>query len=125
MIDADILFKAIYRGKPVSVTHASDVEIESVVGTVGPPQDMLELWSFIAIRIGSAVDIHALACRVRLRNTWITSSIVAVDLTARAIRTWSGQNYLLGTRDEPELDPELRAHLAYALRTWGFTDVVP
>ena len=123
MTDADILFRAVYRGEPVIVTHAKDAEIELFAGEVGPPRDMLELWSLIAIRCGSAFDIHALGWRLLLANTWITSSLVAVDLTAGAVRTRSGNNYLLGGRDKSELDPELRAHLAYALRTWGFDDV--
>jgi hypothetical protein len=123
MTDEDILFRAVYRGDPVIVTHAQDAEIETLVGPVGPPRDKLELWSLIAIRIGSAIDIHALGWRQLLANTWITSSLLAVDLTAGAVRTLSGKNYLLGGRDKSELDPELRAHLAYALGTWGFDDV--
>jgi hypothetical protein len=123
MTDADILFRAVYRGEAVIVTHAKDAEIELFAGEAGPPRDKLELWSLIAIRCGSAFGIHALGWRLRLANTCITSSVVAIDLTAGAVRTWSGKNYLLGSRDESELDPELRAHLAYALQTWGFDDV--
>jgi hypothetical protein len=121
--DADILFRAVYRGESVIVNHAKYAEIETLVGIVGPPRDLLELWSLIAIRVGSTVDIHALGWRLLLANTWITSSVVAVDLTAGAVRTRSGKAYLLGSPDESELDPELRAHLAYALRTWGLDNV--
>lgn len=125
MTEEDILFRAVYRGDPATVTRASDAEIADLVGTVGPPQDKLEIWNLIAIRVGPAIDIHALGWRHLLRNTWITSSVVAVDLTAKSIRTLSGKNYSLGLRNKHELDPELRAHLAYALRTWGLTDVAP
>jgi hypothetical protein len=50
---------------------------------------------------------------------------VAVNLTKAAVRTRSGHVYLLGVHDQPELDPELHAHLAYALKTWGFENVRP
>ena len=50
---------------------------------------------------------------------------MAVNLTLGAVRTRSGKAYLLGIRDQPQLDPELRAHLSYALREWGFEDVRP
>jgi hypothetical protein len=125
MTDADILFRVVYNGDPVVVTHAEDTGIELFAGEVGPARDVLELWSLIAIRCGSAFDIHALGWRLLLENTWITSPLLAVDLTAGAVRTRSGHTYLLGGRDKSELDPELRAHLAYALRTWGFDDVRP
>jgi hypothetical protein len=125
MTKSEILFRAVFHGDEVIVTHATDAEVELFAGKVGPPRDMLELWSFIAIRCGSAFDIHALGWRILLANTWITSPLRAIDLTARAIRTRSGHAYLLGRRDTVELDPELRAHLAYALRTWGFDDVSP
>src|ERR1700731_3163903 len=123
MTVTDILFRAAYRGEAVIVTHATNAEIELFAGEVGPPRDMLELWSLIAIRCGSAFDIHALGWRLLLENTWITSPLLAIDSAAGAVRTRSGHTYLLGCRDKSELDPELRAHLAYALRTWGFDDV--
>jgi hypothetical protein len=123
MTDSPILFNAVYRDAPVTVTHATPDELESLAGPVGSALDLLELWSVIAIRFGTAVELHALGWRVLLANTWITSPLRAVNLTEGAVRTRSGKVYLLGSRDQPDLDPELRSHLAYALRTWGFDDV--
>jgi hypothetical protein len=125
MSSTDILFHAVYRDDPVTVTLATNDEIEFLAGPVGAAEDMLELWSLVAIRMGLAVEIHALGWRLLVANTWITSPIVAVNLTLGAVRTRSGKVYLLGIRDQPELDPELRAHLGYALREWGFEDVRP
>ena len=125
MTDADILFRAVYRGDPVTVTHAKDAEIELLAGEVGPTKDTLKLWSIVAIRYSKATEIHALGWRRLLENTWITSPLVAADLAAGSIRTRSGNAYSLGIRDDKELDPVLRDHLAYALRTWRFDDVRP
>ncbi len=125
MTDAPILFEAVWRGDPVTVTHATQDEIAFLWGGVDSADDMLELWSLIAIRSGPAVELHALGWRLLLANTWITSPLVAVDRTVGAVRTRSGRTYALGVRDKPALDPELRAHLGYALRTWGYADVRP
>lgn len=85
---------------------------------------MLERWSFVAVRDPRrGTGVHALGWRMLLRNTWITSPVLVVDRASGAIRTRSGNAYLLGSRDGSDLDPELREHLAYALRTWGFDDV--
>lgn len=81
------------------------------------------MWSLIAVRTGLAVEIHALGWRLLLAKTYITSRVVAVDFTVGAVRTRSRKIYLLGARDLPDLDPDLRDHLGYALRTWGFGDV--
>ncbi len=128
MTKSDILFWTACQRGLVTVTHATANEIEALAGPVGPDDgkpanDMLELWSLIAIRSGGAVEIHALGWRVLLANTWISSRVIVASLTEGVVRTRSGKTYLLGVRDKPELDPELRAHLAYALRTWGFDDV--
>jgi hypothetical protein len=128
MTDSDILLRAAYRGGPVTVTHATAEEIEALAGPVSLGDsklgdDMLELWSLIAIRFEAAVEIHALGWRVLLANTWVSSRVVAANLTEGIVRTRSGKMYLLGVRDKPDLDPELRAHLAYALKTWKFIDV--
>jgi hypothetical protein len=42
MTGAEISFEVVYRGKPEIGAHARDAKIESLIGTVGPPQDMLE-----------------------------------------------------------------------------------
>jgi hypothetical protein len=123
MPDVTILLNAIYQGESVTVTHATHDEIEFLAGGVESADDMLEFWSLIAIRFGTATEIHALGWRLLAANTYITSLIVAVDLTRGAIRTRSGKNYLLGVHDQPGLDPELRDRLTYALRHWGFDDV--
>jgi hypothetical protein len=123
--DVPILFEAVYHGDPVIVTHATQDEIELLAGTVDSAGDMLELWSLIAIHFGPAVDVHAIGWRLLLANAWVTSPLVAVDRTAGAVRTRSGRTYALGARDQPALDPELRAHLGSALKKWGFEDVRP
>jgi hypothetical protein len=130
MSGTDILFDARYRGALVLVAHATTDEVESLAGPVGPADgkpadDLMELWSLISIRFTSAIEIHALGWRTLLANTWISSPLVAVNLTEGSLRTRSGKIYLLGVRDQPELDPELRSHLAYALKTWGFDDAQP
>jgi hypothetical protein len=127
MSDADVLFEATWHGDAVTVTHATVEEIAFLSGPVGDGggEDLLELWSLIAIRNGPLSEIHGLGWRLLLANTWITSPVVAANMTLGAIRTESGKTYLLGARDKPQLDPELRRHLAYALRTWGFEDVSP
>ena len=123
MSSADLLFEATWHGDAVTVTHATVEEIAFLSGPVEDGEDLLELWSLIAIRNGPLSEIHALGWRLLLANLWITSPVVAVNLTLGAIRTESGKTYLLGARDKPELDPELRSHLGYALRKWGFDDV--
>jgi hypothetical protein len=119
------LFEASWEGEPVTVTFATADEIELLAGPVGVVEDMLELWSLVAIRTGGAVELHALGWRLLLANTYITSPVVAVNLTHGAIRTRSGKTYLLGARDKPQLDRALRCHLGYALRQWGYDDVRP
>ena len=68
MSSTDILLRADYRGDPVTVTLAINDEIEFLPGPVGAAEDMLELWSFVAIRIGLAVEIHALGWRLLIAN---------------------------------------------------------
>jgi hypothetical protein len=117
------LFTATFRGDPVRVTHATAEEIESLAGPIGNPSDLLELWSLVAIHFDQLIEIHALGWRVLLANTWITSPLVGVNLTLDTVLTRSRKIYMLGSRDKPELDPNLRSHLADALKTWGFDDV--
>jgi hypothetical protein len=118
------LFTATFRDDPVTVTHATAEEISMIAEPVQEhPDDMLEFWSLVSIHYGHEVEIHALGWRLLLANVWITSPVLAVDRGVGAVRTRSGRRYLLGVRDRPELDPALRAHLGYALRTWGFEDV--
>ncbi len=126
----ELLFRAALDGAQVTVGHATPEEIEALAGTVGltdghMADDFLELWSLIAVRSKSEIDLHGLGWRRRIANTWITSPLVAISVTEAAIRTTSGKVYLLGRRDTRELEPELRAHLDYALRTWGYDDVRP
>jgi len=123
MSGADLLFEATWHSDAVTVTHATVEEIAFLSGPVGEGQDLLEVWSLIAIRNGPLSEIHALGWRLLLANTWITSPVVAANLTLGAIRTESGKTYLLGVRDQPELDPELRRHLGDELRKWGYDDV--
>jgi hypothetical protein len=125
MSDGDTLFHAIYRGEPVTVTLATADEIEFLSGPVGDGQDILELWSLVAVRIGLAVEFHALGWRLLLAKAYVTSRVVTVNLTYGAIQTRSGRIYFLGARDQQDLDPELRSHLGDVLRAWGFEDVRP
>jgi hypothetical protein len=122
---AEVLFEANWRGEQVTVTHATADEVEFLSGPVGDGQDLLELWSLIAIRIGLAVEYHALGWRISVAKTHVTSRVVTVNLTLGAIRTRSGKTYRLGVRDQPDLDPALRNHLGDTLRAWGFEDVRP
>jgi hypothetical protein len=120
----DLLFEASYHGSPVAVGRATDDEIAALAGTVGRGSDVLERWSLVAIRDPArGPEVHALGWRMLLGNTWITSPVIVVDLATGAVRTRSGNAYLLGSRDRADLDPELLEHLAYALRTWGYDDV--
>lgn len=127
MTAASLLLEATYHGNAISVGHADEAELALLAGAVASAgvRDELELWSLVAIRdpAGRGTEVHALGWRTDLANTWITSPLTAVDLTASIVSTRSGHSYQLGTPDTPELNPELRGHLAYALRTWGFDDV--
>ena len=122
------LFQASYRGRPVTVDHATDDELTalSTASILEHPRDTLVFWSFVALRNvdcqGSRV--HALGWRSGLANTWATSRLAAVDSAAEVVKTFSGHGYRLHDPDcRWDLRPELRAHLEYALRTWGFVDV--
>lgn len=127
MRDAVVLFRATYRGNSVSVGHATDAELDAIAAVVDPAsaRDVLHAWSLVAVRDSESrgTQVHALGWRVALVNTWITSPLVGVDSQARAVSTESGHAYSLELQDGPELAPSLWKHLAYALRTWGFTDV--
>lgn len=121
------LFHATLEGRPVAVGHAIEEELAALAAPVSPNavRDVFELWSVVAIRdpAGRGVELHALAWRVQLGNTWITSALTRVDRTLNLVAGRSGHAYLLGRPDRRDLDPELREHLAYALRTWGYEDV--
>lgn len=126
MNDAPI-FLASFHGHPVAVHHANTAELAFLSRPLDPAsaRDLLSVWSLVAIRHSarSEPDIHALGWRVGERNTWITSRLVGVNMKASVVATRSGHAYRLGMPDDAELDPELRGHLAYALVTWGFSDV--
>ncbi len=111
----------------MTVGHATAAELAHLAGSVpgGGARDRLDSWSLVAIRgTGTgAAAVHALGWRIGLLNTWITSALLVVDTGSVAVGTRSGNIYTLGRPDDECLDPELRRHLAYALRTWGFDDV--
>ena len=120
--------KATHRGRPVTAGHATPAEVAALVATspLEAAIDVLEHWSLIAIRGlgGGGTKVHALGWRQALANTWITSSLVAVDVAVQATRTRSGHVYALGRREDPgRMHPELADHLDYALRKWGFVDL--
>ena len=121
------LFHASYRGRSVVIARAGTDELAALIQPVEDTvsRDNLDRWSLIAIRDPGRdrVNIHALGWRIILQTTWITSRLVSLDLGAQALATLSGHVYLLGKPDSPELDPELRDHLAYALSHWAFDDV--
>lgn len=127
MTGTRILFAATHHGQPVTVCHADEVELAAFAGTFATAEarDELEAWSPIAIRnlARDVAAVHALGWRPGIMNTWITSALRTVDTAAGTVSTSSGHTYTLGRRDDPDLDPELRGHLAYALRRWGFDDV--
>jgi len=125
MTGSEALFKSVYRGHAVTIGHANDAELSLIAGSIAPEaaDDLLELWSLIAIRDPAGTKIHALGWRLFLADSWITSPLVIADFGNRVVSTRSKHTYTLGCQDRSELDPGLRDHLAYALRTWGFVDV--
>ncbi len=129
MSGSDLLFRATSYGNLVEVGLASGAELAVIAGVVEPAsaRDTLETWSLVAIHhlADRRTEVHALGWRRHLDNTWITSRLVSFDPDTKAVGTQSGHTYRLGTEDVPGLSPELRDHLAYALHTWGFTDVRP
>jgi len=126
-MEPSVLIQVAFRGRAVTVGHATDAELALLAGAVAiaEARDELDSWSLIAIRdpAGRGTKIHALGWRGGLLNAWITSPLVIVDLIANTVSTTSGHAYSLDRRDARELHPALRGHLAYALRTWGFDDV--
>lgn len=123
MADRPVLFRAAYRGRPVAVGPATEAELAALARAPGPaPRDSLDRWTLVAVRYarGRGTQVHALGWRTALEDTWITSVLTGVDATAGTVAARSGYAYKIGAADGPELDPGLREHLAYALRTWGF-----
>lgn len=127
MMNESPLFLTTYCGNPINVGHANETELARLTETIDSTAacDVLKLWSLVAVREPAerGTKVHALGWRAQLANTWITSPLVAVDMAAGAVTTTSGHVYLLAERDELQLEPALRGHLAYALRMWGFDDV--
>lgn len=125
--DDAVLSRARYRGNPVSVDHATDAELDATTNSPDPAsaRNLLPAWSLIAVcgLVDRGAEVHALGWRVDLVNTWISSALVGVDLEAQAVSTKSGHAYRLWGKNELKLAPSPRDHLAYALHTWGFTDV--
>ncbi|MGD0103434.1 MAG: hypothetical protein ABSC06_05285 [Rhodopila sp.] len=124
MTEAFPLFRATFRDDPALISHATQEELSLLAEPIaGTGDDLLELWSLVAIHLGYEVEIHALGWRLLTACAWITSPVFAIDRAAGMVRTKSGRRYYLGTRDRLQLDDDLRAHLEYALRTWKFMDI--
>ena len=127
MSKALVLFTAARNGRAITVCHAADIELERLAGSVPgeTARDALDLWSLVAIHGAgrSVAPVHALGWRIGLGNTWIASALLVVDTEGAAVGTSSGNAYTLGRPDDESLHPDLRRHLAYSLRTWGFDDV--
>ena len=120
------LFHASKPGRAASVSHATETELADLAGTspVAEPSDRLDGWSLVTVRDGNVrLTVHALGWKGELANAWITSPLVWADPIGRVVSTSSGHTYRLGAPDRPSLQPDLRSHLARALRTWGFADV--
>ncbi len=128
--DDAFIFQATHEGVPVTIGHATRGEVKAMEGPVGvavgyPPDDTLDHWNLIVIRSSPATTLHALGWRRIVANTWLTTRIVAIDTTMDIVRTRSGAAYYLNFQYPCELDPDLRAHLAYGLRMWGYKDIQP
>lgn len=121
------IFEATYRGFTVIIGNATNRETALIAGKVdnAKAKDVLETWHFIALRdpTGGGAAVHALGWRAGLLNTWITSSLVVVDLHEGGIITRSGNHYKLGHRSDGELENELYELLADSLIKWGFENL--
>ena len=125
--DGGLLFRASFRGLTAWVGHARCNEISALAPspTHEAVRGHLDHWALIAIRFVGRPEpeLHALGLVRQTGCVWITSRIMSSGESQASIITWSGNRYDLGRRGDPELAPELRAHLRYALLTWGFVDV--
>ena len=123
----NLLFLATFQGRTTWVGQAAADEIALLPGPVdrGGSRDHLDVWSAVSIRGTGYPEprIHVLGWRREIATVWITSRALALDSSEDTVRTASGHVYILGTRDDPELAPVLRAHLRIALQTWGFLDI--
>jgi hypothetical protein len=122
------LFTVTRRGAVFIVGHATTEELAALEESEDPTakvQDVVELWSLIAVRdqAGRRTDIHALGWRAHLQSTWITPPLVGVNLNRCQVTTVSGHSFRLLEQDAPGLEPRLRSHLADALLGRGFTYV--
>ena len=129
MIPPWILFTAIWCGSRAAVGPATEAELAPLVWPDGPGivWDVLRPSFLIAIRRADVptVAVHTPGWRQDLLNTWITLRLVAIDPAAGTAATYSGHVYRLAGPDGHDEPPELlHDHLRYALRTWGFDDVV-
>ena len=129
MTPPGILFTATWHGSRATIRPATEAELAPLVrpGVPGAVRDVLRPSFLIAIRRADVptVAVHALGWRQDLLNTWITSRLVAIDLVTGTAATRSGHAYrLAGPDGHDELPELLHDHLRYALRTWGFDDVV-
>ena len=125
--DGDLLFLASFRELTTWVGHARCDEISALAPSPKHEElrGHLDHWALIAIRFVGRPEtqLHALGSVRETGCVWITSRIMSSGENQSSIITWSGNRYNLGSRGAPELAPELRAHLRYALLTWGFVDV--
>lgn len=123
-----ILFSATWRGRYVTVGMATDAELRSTTrrDLPGGIRDILQPSMLFTLQeVGvEGVRVHALGWRVGLCNTWIMSALVGIDAGRTVIRTSSGHTYGLMDLQDDRPIPELMDHLGYALRAWGFDDVV-
>lgn len=123
MSKSEILFHARRLGQPVTVTPALDVEIARLAGRIDAATDMLEFWRLIAIRCDADTAVHAVGWRILWAQPYITAALTTYDKELGAIRTGTGDQFSLGVPGPVGLDPELRAFIARALRSWGFSHV--
>ena len=129
MTPPGILFTATWHGSGAAIGRATEAELAPLVrqGVPGVVRDVLRPSFLVAVRRADVPEaaVHALGWRQRLLNTWITSRLVAIDFATGTAATRSRNVYrLAGADGHDELPTLLHDHLWYALRTWGFDDVV-
>ena len=122
------LFQAALGSRRMTVGRARPEDLASIERSIssGAVTDVLRPAMLVAIRgsglLGAAV--HALGWRCGLADVWATSLLEAVGLQAGVVVTSSGKLYAIRDGGDDDLPPALHEHLAYALRVWGFDDVV-
>jgi len=121
------LFRAAYRGETHTVGQASPDELGLLAGQLadGPARDTLTSWTLVSVRWPNSrrSDVHALGWRVDEHVVWITSQVRVFDPHEFKVQTRSGAVYRLGAPDGQTIGAHFLAHLSYALRVWGYTDI--